>query len=91
LHAAGLALVGALLFGPDALVSGAAAQDAGGPDAAGAAVGLVNGIGSAGALLQGALTVGVEHAYGWHGLLQVFVGLSILASACLLPAMRAGR
>ena len=90
-HVAGLALVGALLFGPDALVSGAAAQDAGGPAAAGAAVGLVNGIGSAGALLQSALTVGVERAYGWHGLLHVFVGLSILASICLVPALRARR
>jgi OPA family sugar phosphate sensor protein UhpC-like MFS transporter len=91
LHVGGLALVGALLFGPDALVSGAAAQDAGGAAAAGAAVGLVNGIGSAGALLQSALTVGVERAYGWHGLLHVFVGLSILASACLVPALRAPR
>ena len=91
LHVAGLALVGALLFGPDALVSGAAAQDAGGPAAAGAAVGLVNGIGSAGALLQSALTVGVERAYGWHGLLHVFVGLSLVASVCLVPALRAPR
>src|SRR6478735_9113347 len=43
-----LALVGALLFGPDALLSGAAAQDVGGAAAAATATGLVNGVGSIG-------------------------------------------
>jgi sugar phosphate permease len=83
-----LAVIGALLFGPDALLSGAAAQDAGGPAAAATAVGMVNGLGSAGALLQGAVTAGVQQAFGWHGLLHVFVGLSLLASLCLVPAIR---
>jgi sugar phosphate permease len=83
-----LAVIGALLFGPDALISGAAAQDAGGPEAAATAAGMVNGLGSTGALLQGAVTAGVQQAFGWHGLLHVFVGLSLLASLCLVPAMR---
>jgi sugar phosphate permease len=85
-HFAGLALVGALLFGPDALVSGAAAQDAAGSAAAGTAVGIVNGLGSLGALFQGALTIGVQQALGWNALLYVFVGLAMLAALCLLPA-----
>jgi OPA family sugar phosphate sensor protein UhpC-like MFS transporter len=85
-HFAALALIGALLFGPDALLSGAAAQDAGGTEAAATATGLVNALGSAGALLQGVVTAGVQRAFGWHGVLHVFVGLSLLASLCLIPA-----
>jgi sugar phosphate permease len=85
-HFAGLALVGALLFGPDALVSGAAAQDAAGSAAAGTAVGIVNGLGSVGALCQGALTIGVQQTLGWNALLHVFVGLAVVAALCLLPA-----
>jgi OPA family sugar phosphate sensor protein UhpC-like MFS transporter len=87
-HFALLALIGALLFGPDALLSGAAAQDAGGTGAAATAVGIVNGLGSLGALLQGALTLAVERAFGWHALFYVFVGLSLVACASLWPALR---
>jgi sugar phosphate permease len=91
LHFAALALVGALLFGPDALLSGAAAQDAGGPEQAATATGLVNGIGSVGALLQGPLTVSVQSALGWHALFYVFLALSLISCACLLPALRVRR
>jgi sugar phosphate permease len=90
-HFGALALIGALLFGPDALLSGAAAQDVGGERSAATAVGIVNGIGSAGALFQGAVTAGVQQAVGWHGLLHVFVGLALVASLCLVPAMRLRR
>ncbi len=90
-HFALLALIGALLFGPDALISGAAAQDVGGARAAATAVGIVNGLGSVGALLQGALTLSVERAFGWHALFYVFFGLSLVACASLLPALRATR
>ena len=84
-HVACLALVGALLFGPDALISGAAAQEAAGDASAATAVGLVNGLGSVGALLQGALTVSIERAFGWQALLYVFVVLSVAAALLLLP------
>jgi OPA family sugar phosphate sensor protein UhpC-like MFS transporter len=85
-HIGALALIGALLFGPDALLSGAAAQEAVPAAAAASAVGLVNGLGSLGALLQGALTVAVQRAIGWSGLFYVFVGLaSISALVLLLP------
>jgi sugar phosphate permease len=90
-HFGALALIGALLFGPDALLSGAAAQDVGGERSAATAVGIVNGLGSAGALFQGAVTAGVQQAVGWHGLLHVFVGLALVASVCLVPAMRLRR
>jgi sugar phosphate permease len=41
---------GALLYGPDSLLSGAAAQDLGGPNAAALAIGMINGLGSVGAV-----------------------------------------
>jgi OPA family sugar phosphate sensor protein UhpC-like MFS transporter len=87
-HVWALAAVGALLYGPDSLLSGAAAQDAGGAARAATAAGFVNGLGSAGALLQGALTVGVQRALGWHALFYVFFGLALIACLCLGPALR---
>ncbi len=84
----GLALIGASLFGPDALISGAAAQDAGGRYAAGMATGFVNGMGSVGAVLQGLLVPWMSETYGWSSLFSVFVGLAILAALCLVPTLR---
>ncbi|HKQ68340.1 MAG TPA: MFS transporter [Polyangiaceae bacterium] len=83
-----MAAIGALLFGPDALVSAAAAQDAAGPDSAASAAGLVNGIGSLGAILQGYVTVGVSRAYGWSVLFYLFVGFALLSAISLTPTFR---
>jgi sugar phosphate permease len=85
---AAMALVGALLFGPDALLSGAAAQDAGGPRAAALAAGLVNGVGSLGAMLQEAVTRGVTSRWGWSALFNVLLGLALLAALALTPTFR---
>jgi sugar phosphate permease len=82
-NASGLALIGALLFGPDALISGAAAQDAGGPRAAALAAGLINGIGSVGAILQELVTRGLSARFGWGALFLAFVGFSLLSAAGL--------
>ncbi len=82
-NAAGLAMIGALLFGPDALISGAAAQDAGGPRAAALAAGLINGIGSVGAILQEAVTRGLSARFGWDALFMAFVAFSLLSAAGL--------
>jgi sugar phosphate permease len=84
----GLALVGFLLFGPDSLVSATAAQDAGGPGSAALAAGLINGVGSIGAIFQEAVTRGVSDRWGWAGLFKVFVVLSLVAAASLVPALR---
>ena len=80
---AGMALVGFCLFGPDALISGAAAQDIGGPSAAATAAGVINGLGSIGAILQGWVTVGLSQTLGWDALFYFFVALA-LASALAL-------
>jgi sugar phosphate permease len=87
-NALGLAFIGFCLFGPDSLVSGAAAQDAGGSHAAATATGLVNGVGSLGAVLQGALNAWVSRVYGWHAVFYVFVGAALAAAVALVPAFR---
>jgi sugar phosphate permease len=81
-------LVGALLFGPDALVSGAVAQDLGGPYAAALGCGVINGLGSLGAILQGYVTYYISEHYGWDALFVVFQALAIMATLALLPFFR---
>ncbi|HET9953303.1 MAG TPA: MFS transporter [Polyangiaceae bacterium] len=87
-NAAGLALIGALLFGPDALLSGAAAQDAGGARAAAMAGGMVNGLGSLGAIAEGLVVPRLSARLGWPALFPTLVVLALAAAFCLLPARR---
>lgn len=84
----GLALIGAALFGPDALLSGAASQDAGGPHAAATATGFVNGMGSLGAVLEGLVVPAISKRYGWEAVFQLFIALALLAALCLVPTLR---
>jgi sugar phosphate permease len=84
-NVAAMAVCGFLLFGPDALLSGAAAQDIGGADGAASAAGIINGLGSFGALLQGLVTTMVAEAFGWDMLFYVFVFVSLLAVLTLMP------
>jgi len=86
-----LALVGAALFGPDSLVSGAIAQDAGDGHAASMATGFVNGVGSVGAMLQGLLVPVITTRWGWQALFPTFVVLSFFAALALLPTVRRAR
>jgi sugar phosphate permease len=87
-QAALMTLIGALLFGPDSLVSAAAAQDAVDPAAAATATGFVNGVGSLGAILQGYVTVGLRQAFGWSAVFYAFVGFALLSAAALAPTFR---
>jgi len=87
-NALGLALVGACLFGPDSLLAGAIAQDAGGPLAAATATGLVNGIGSLGAVLQGALNAWVSREFGWRAVFFSFVSFSVVGALALVPTFK---
>jgi OPA family sugar phosphate sensor protein UhpC-like MFS transporter len=81
----GLALIGATLFGADALVSGAAAQDLGGPHAAALACGMINGIGSIGSVVQGYAVIYVKQHYGWQTLFTVFEVMAAAGALALLP------
>lgn len=86
---AGMAMVGFFLFGPDALISAAAAQDAGGPAGTSTAAGWINGMGSIGAVFQGLLTAEVSRRLGWDALFVIFVGLSLAAALALVPRVLA--
>lgn len=83
-----LALVGALLFGPDSLLSGAAAQDVGGAAAAATATGLVNGVGSVGGMLEGLTLPAISSHFGWQTMFPLLAGLAVCAALALLPAAR---
>jgi sugar phosphate permease len=80
-----MALVGFMLFGPDALVSSTAAQDLGGTAASGTTAGVINGVGSLGAIAQGATTAFVAARWGWPALFQVFIALAVLCALILTP------
>jgi sugar phosphate permease len=83
-----MALVGALLYGPDALLSGAAAQDLGGRQAAALAIGMINGLGSIGAVSQEFITRGVSRAFGWNGVFYVLLVSALAAALLLVPTFR---
>jgi sugar phosphate permease len=83
-----LMLVGGFLFGADTLVSGAAAQDLGGPHAASLACGLINGLGSMGAVAQALLLLPVKNAFGWDGVFVMFQAMAVLSCVVLLPYVR---
>jgi sugar phosphate permease len=75
-------LIGFLLFGPDALL-GVCAQDVGGAGGAGTAAGVVNGVGSVGAILQGVVTPMLA-GKGWSTLYFTF---AVAAGACAVLLM----
>ncbi len=83
-----LALVGAALFGPDALLSGAAAQDVGGAAAAATATGLVNGVGSLGGILEGLTLPALSTRFGWPVMFPLLAGLALCSALALIPAAR---
>jgi sugar phosphate permease len=83
-----MAIIGALLFGPDSLVSAAAAQEAAAPAAAATATGFVNAIGSAGAILQGYVTVKLQQAFGWSAVFYAFVAFALFSAVALAPTFR---
>lgn len=85
-----LAVIGALLFAPDSILCGAAAQDAGGRNATSMATGFVNGIGSVGAFVVGLAVPRMVESYGWQVLFPCLVGMALLSALCLVPALRAG-
>lgn len=83
-----LALVGALLFGPDSLLCGAAAQDAGGRHAISMATGFVNGLGSIGGLVEGVTLPLISVNLGWSAMFPSLSLLSLGAALALVPAIR---
>lgn len=87
LNVALFAIIGAFLFAPDSILCGAAAQDAGGRNAAAMATGFVNGVGSIGAFIEGLSVPLLAKRFGWQALFPCLVGMAALAALCLLPAL----
>lgn len=84
----GAAACGFFLFGPDALISGIAAQDIGGARGVGRAAGIINGIGALGGFCQGLVTVYVVEHWGWSALFTAFGGACAIATLLLIPYAR---
>ncbi len=78
-----IAAIGVLTYGPDTLMSGAAAQDVGSAAHAGKAAGVINGVGSFGQLCSPFLVAYVTEAYGWDQLFYLFVILAWIGAALL--------
>ncbi len=83
INAAILASVGFLLFGPDSLLSGTMAQDLGGRAATGKVAGIINGLGSVGAIFSPVLVAQFTKHLGWNALFYGFFGLTLFAGSLL--------
>jgi len=83
MNAAVLACVGFLLFGPDSLLSGTMSQDLGGRAATGRVAGIINGMGSVGAIFSPLIVARVSEAWGWSTLFFGFCGVTVVAAALL--------
>jgi sugar phosphate permease len=85
-----LAAIGFFLYGPDAILSGAAAQDLGGPVAAATAAGIINGMGSIGPALGNEFWTAYSTSHSWNAAFGL-LGWGAIASAIILtPLWRVG-
>ncbi|MHC4071367.1 MAG: MFS transporter [Planctomycetota bacterium] len=82
-NAIGISLIGFFTYGPDALMSGAAAIDAGSPKAAGLAAGVINGVGSLGQMLSPLIVAFIVGLWGWDSLFYFFVIIAFVAGGLL--------
>lgn len=78
-----IAFIGILLYGPDSIISGAAAVDLG-KEAAGTAAGIINGVGSAGQIVSPFVVAFITAKFGWEMLFKVFVVASMLSAMLIL-------
>lgn len=81
-----LAAVGFLLFGPDSLLSGTMAQEIGGERATARVAGIINGMGSVGAMISPMLVAWGSHKLGWPMLFHSMVGVAVAAGLLLYGA-----
>ena len=86
--AIGIALAGVFTYGPDTLLSGAAAQDVGRGVSTATTSGFIDGVGHLGSLLSPYLVVYVSAHYGWNLVFLLFFLAAILSAASLVPVWR---
>lgn len=84
-----LGLIGFLLFGPDALISGVSAVDFGTQKGASSAAGIINGFGATGQIIGLSLPGIVSAIFGWGALFKAFGVFILLAALILLPKWNA--
>lgn len=78
-----IALVGFFLYGPDALMSGAAAIEVGSKRSAARAAGLINGMGAVGAVVQELVLGKMLSSAGVGAVFATLVASSVCGAACL--------
>ncbi|MCT4644778.1 MAG: MFS transporter [Carboxylicivirga sp.] len=89
--AIGIGLIGFLTYGPDSLMSGAAAMDLGTEKGAAKAAGFINGVGSAGQLLSPFVVAFVSEEFGWSVLFKVFIFTSLISAILLATKWNYGK
>ena len=82
-NAVSISLIGIMTYGPDTLMSGAAAQDVGSQEGAGTAAGLIDGVGSIGQLFSPYVVALVAERFGWNVLFYSFVVFSLIGGGLL--------
>jgi len=78
-----LFFVGFLIYGPDSLVSATAAIDFGTRKGASTASGIINGMGSVGAIAGGTIPGLFKDSWGWNGVF-IFLSASVLTASLLM-------
>ena len=84
-----LFLVGFLIYGPDSLVSATAAIDFGTRKGASTASGIINGMGSVGAIAGGTIPGFFKDSWGWDGVFMFLSASVLIASLLMIPKWNA--
>ncbi|HYG21789.1 MAG TPA: MFS transporter [Verrucomicrobiae bacterium] len=86
---ASLFLLGFLAYAPDAMIAGVAVVDFGAKKGASTATGLVNGLGSIGAMAGGVIPGLLQESWGWQGVFNCLGAAVVFAGLLLLPKWNA--
>jgi OPA family sugar phosphate sensor protein UhpC-like MFS transporter len=84
-----LFLLGFLAYAPDALIAGVAVVDFGAKKGASTATGLVNGMGSIGAMIGGVIPGLLQEGWGWQRVFTCLAVAVFVAALLLLPKWNA--
>ena len=82
-------LVGFLIYGPDSLVSATAAVDFGTRKGASTASGIINGLGSIGAIAGGTIPGFFKDTWGWAGIFIFMAGSVFMAGSLMITKWNA--
>ncbi|MGI9173967.1 MAG: MFS transporter [Rhodothermales bacterium] len=82
-NAVSIGLIGAMTYGPDALMSGAGAMDLGSQRGAATAAGVINGMGSCGQMLSPLMVAYVAERFGWNTLFYLFMVFALIGALLL--------